>query len=163
VDDDSEDFSDVPSPDVADPLTPEQLARAVRLRRAELRMSQEDIRRASGLSITTIGKIEHGAPDLVVQNATLRRLDVALGWPVGTAEAWYQGRAGVVPGAGGVAPSDLHRLVEELLPLLEEAGAQVARRRETPTALSVVGLPEEIVAALEQLLRAIRNQIAHGV
>jgi transcriptional regulator with XRE-family HTH domain len=157
-----QDFSDVPSPDVPDPLTPEQLARAVRLRRAELRMSQEDIRRASGLSITTIGKIEHGAPELVVQNATLRRLDVALGWPVGTAEAWYQGRAGVVPGVGGVAPADLHRLVEELLPLLEAAGAP-ARRRETPTSLSVVGLPEEIVDALDQLLRAVRNHIVHGV
>ena len=90
VDEDDEEISDVPSPDVPDP-TPEQLARAVRQRRAELRLSQEDVRRTSGLSITTIGKIERGDPDIVVQKATMRRLDVALRWPVGTAESWYDG------------------------------------------------------------------------
>lgn len=81
----------------SDPMpTPEALGRAVRQRRAELDMSQEDVRSASGLSVTTIGKIEHGDPDLRVQRATLRRLDLALRWPVGTCESWNEGRGGVV-------------------------------------------------------------------
>lgn len=75
---------------------PEELARAVRQRRAELRLSQREVRESSGLSVTTISKIERGERDLVVQRATLRRLDLALQWPVGTAESWYDGRAGVL-------------------------------------------------------------------
>lgn len=151
VDDPSETFSDVRSPDMP---SPDALARAARQRRAELRLSQEDVRAASGLSITTIGKIERGDPDLAVQKATMRRLDLALGWPVGTAESWYQGRGGLVP-----VPADLERLAAELLPLLT---AQLSAERSDPSAISVAGLPEPVVAAFEQLVRAVRNAIVHG-
>src|SRR4051812_19732290 len=95
VNHDRKDFLDLPSSDVP---SPEALARAARQRRAELRMSQEDVRAASGLSVTTIGKVERGDHALVVQPATLRRLDLALRWPVGTAESWYAGRGGIVTG-----------------------------------------------------------------
>lgn len=121
-------------------------------------MSQEDVRAASGLSVTTIGKVERGDHDLVVQPATLRRLDLALRWPVGTAESWYAGRGGIVTGGSDAAPSGLARIVEELAPMV---AAQLRAEAQQST-LSVAGLPDDIVAALEQLLRAVRNYIVHG-
>lgn len=156
VDGDSEDFSSLAS----DPVpAPEALAAAARQRRAELRLSQEDIRKVSGLSITTIGKIEKGDPDLVLQTATMRRLDLALGWPVGTAEAWYHGQGGVVRNPTIDPSGDLARWVEHLAPLVAE---QLRVRQTPPTTLSVVGLPESIVAALDHLIVTIRNHIVHG-
>jgi hypothetical protein len=112
-------------------------------------MTQDDVRNASGLSITTIGKIEHGGPDVIVQTATMRRLDLALRWPVGTAESWYHGRGGIVVPS---APNDLERLARELMPLL--AGELRAEREQST--LAVGGIPENVVAALEQLVREIR-------
>lgn len=122
-------------------------------------MSQEDVRKVSGLSITTIGKIEKGAPDLVLQTATLRRLDLALGWPVGTAEAWYHGQGGVVRTPPTDIGGDVARWVEHLAPLVAE---QLRVSQTPPTTLSVVGLPEAVVAAFEQLITVVRNELAHG-
>jgi hypothetical protein len=152
VDDDPEVFSSLASGGVP---TPDALARAVRQRRVvELRMSQEDVREASGLSITTIGKIEQGGPDLRVQRSTMRRLDLALQWPVGTCESWYDGRAGVV---AGVAPPNVAGLVEELAPLV---AAQLRGDRQL-SVISVADVPAEVVAALEQLVVAIRAVVVH--
>jgi transcriptional regulator with XRE-family HTH domain len=125
----------------------------VRARRRELRISQEDIRAASGLSITTIGKIENGDAELRVQRATMRRLDQALQWPVGTCESWYMGRGGIT-----AATVDHAALVSELAPLV---AAQLRDQRQNHS-LSVVDLPAEIVTALEQLVAAIRYAIVNG-
>lgn len=153
VDPDPEYFSSVASAVVPHP---EALARAVRQRRAELRLSQEEIRHATGLSVTTIGKIEAGGPDLAVQRSTLRRLDVALEWPVGTCESWFAGRGGVV---SATATTDVAALVEELAPLV---AAQLRGERGEST-VSVAGLPPDVVEALERLLTAIRNALVHGL
>ena len=125
VDGDSDLFSHLASAAVP-ASAPEALARAVRQRRAELRLSQEDVRRASGLSVTTIGKIERGDAQLTVQTATLRRLDLALQWPVGTCESWYEGRGGVITPAPSGSSSepltlgDISALVPMVLQALEE-------------------------------------------
>ena len=150
VDGGAQHFSDLASLGVPAAVSPDDLARAVRQRRAELRMSQQDIRDASGLSITTIGKLERGGPDLIVQTATLRRLDLALQWQVGTAESWLAGHGGVVDTPTGV---NLAAWVAELAPLV---AAQLRAEREPPSTLSVAGLPEPVVAALEQLAVEIR-------
>lgn len=152
VDDMSNTFSSLPSEDVP---SPEALARAVRQRRADLRMSQEEVRRQSGLSVTTIGKIERGDTDLRVQRATLRRLDLGLRWPVGTCEAWYDGLGGVVAGAIG---ADVAALVAELTPLI----AEQLRSDQQQSTISVDGLPSYIVKTIEQLVADIRNALFHG-
>ena len=146
VDSDAEEFSSLTSADVP---APDVLARAVRQRRAELRLSQEDIRRASGLSVTTIGKIERGDPDDVVQRVTMRRLDLALRWPVGTCESWYDGRGGIVAVAD-LPDGDLGPLLDQLAPLIaERLGAA------TSDTVSVAGLPPAIVTALRRLIAAV--------
>lgn len=149
VDDDPEEFSSVPSGVVA---SPPALASAVRQRRADLRMSQEDVRQASGLSVTTISKIEHGDPDLHVQRATMRRLDLALRWPAGTSESWYEGRGGVVE-----APpmTDVAALVDELAPLV---AAQLRGERQQ-SVISIAGLPPGVVRALELLVAEVRSAL----
>lgn len=151
VDHEPEYFSSLASDPVA---YPDALARAVRLRRAELRMSQDDVRHESGLSVTTIGKIEKGEPDLAVQRTTLRRLDAALQWPAGTAESWLAGRGGVVP----TPATDVVSLVEELAPLV----AAQLRGERMQSVVAVDGLPAEVVRAFEQLVTAVRNAIVHG-
>lgn len=151
VDEESEEMSSLASEPMPDP-TPEALGRAVRQRRAELRMSQADVRAESGLSVTTISKIERGAHDLSVQRATMRRLDLAMQWPVGTAEAWYYGRGGVVDTPAGEAP-DMVRWVEDLAPLVAE---QLRRDRRLP-AIAVDGLPEPVAVALEHLVAVLRT------
>jgi transcriptional regulator with XRE-family HTH domain len=116
-------------------LTPGDLARAVLARRTELRMSQDDVRRVSGLSVTTVARIEHGDtdPDLRVQRATLRRLDLALRWPVGSCEAWYEGRRGVVPDPPGVLDGEtIEQLAARVLRVLE------SQRAIDPSVMSVL-------------------------
>lgn len=152
VDPEPEYFSSVASGVVPHP---EALARAVRQRRAELRLSQEEIRGATGLSVTTVGKIEKGDADLAVQRSTLRRLDVALEWTPSTCESWLAGRGGVVT---ATSATDVAALVEELAPLV---AAQL--RGGPPSTVSVAGLPTEIVEAFERLLTAIRNALVHGL
>jgi transcriptional regulator with XRE-family HTH domain len=119
-------------------------------------MSQEDVRRESGLSVTTIGKIEKGDPDLTVQRATLRRLDIALQWPAGTSESWFAGRGGLV--VEGAATAGVAALVDELTPLV---AAQLRGGREQ-SVISVAGLPPDVVRALEQLVTVVRNALDHG-
>jgi len=155
VDGDGEKSPSVDSPDVVDPRA---LAVAVRQRRAALDISQEDVRSRSGLSVTTISKIERGDPELTVQKATLRRLDLALEWRVGTAESWLAGNGGIVTDDVG-EPPDLVRWAEELAPLVAR---QLRQDRQAAAQLSVEGLPEDVVAALGQLITVIRNHIVHG-
>jgi transcriptional regulator with XRE-family HTH domain len=154
VDEERREFSSVDCGGVADPRA---LAVAVRQRRAELAISQEHVRATSGLSVTTISKIERGDPDLNVQKATLRRLDLALQWPVGSAESWLEGRGGIVTGPALEAP-DLMRWAEELAPLVAH---QLRAGREAAVQLSVEGVPEDVVAALDDLVRVIRNHFVH--
>lgn len=118
-------------------------------------MSQEDVHDRSGLSVTTVSKIERGDPDLHVQRVTLRRLDVALQWPVGTSESWYLGHGGVV---ATPAVTDVATLVEELAPLV---AAQLRDERAQST-VSVADMPADVVRALEQLIGAIRVALIHG-
>lgn len=134
---------------------PEALARKVRRRRSELRLSQEDVREASGLSVTTIGKIERGDDDVRIQRATMRRLDAALDWPIGTCESVFEGRE--APRAIG----------EDLQVIVEAAVARAVNERlledRLASAISVAGLPPEVARALDGLVVAIRNSVAHGV
>ena len=88
-------------------------------------MSQEDVREASGLSVTTISKIERGDPDLHFQRATMRRLDLALRWKVGTSEAWYEGRGGIVADLSLTVPDGISdETMQAIIPMVIEALAQ---------------------------------------
>lgn len=65
-------------------MSAESLARNVRQRRYELRMTQEIVQDNGGPSIATLRTIETGkTPSL--RTSTGKRLDKALGWPDGTA------------------------------------------------------------------------------
>lgn len=61
-----------------------QLGRAVRDRRTELRMTQDDVAAAGGPSDVTVRKIESGKVSRI-NVATLSKLDEALQWAPGTA------------------------------------------------------------------------------
>lgn len=102
----------------------------LRARRIQLGITQEEVRARTGLSVTTIAKIESG--DRTVSRSSLRRYEEAL-------------RSG----------DEIVSLVEELAPLVAEqlrAGAVPVER-----SIGVDGIPEDIVLALEQLVLAIRR------
>lgn len=102
----------------------------LRARRVQLGITQEEVRARTGLSVTTIAKIESG--DRTVSRSSLRRYEEAL-------------RSG----------DEIVSLVEELAPLVAEqlrAGAVPVER-----SIGVDGIPEDIVLALEQLVLAIRR------
>lgn len=102
----------------------------LRARRVQLGITQEEVRARTGLSVTTIAKIESGDP--TVSRSSLRRYEEAL-------------RSG----------DEIVSLVEELAPLVAEqlrAGAVPVER-----SIGVDGIPEDIVLALEQLVLAIRR------
>lgn len=102
----------------------------LRARRIQLGITQEEVRARTGLSVTTIAKIESGDP--TVSRSSLRRYEEAL-------------RSG----------DEIVSLVEELAPLVAEqlrAGAVPVER-----SIGVDGIPEDIVLALEQLVLAIRR------
>ena len=67
------------------------LRAAVIARRTELGMTATDLQRASGLSARTIREVESGDTHRRFGSTTLARLDVALGWPTGTAYARWTG------------------------------------------------------------------------
>ena len=152
VDSDDEKLSGVASPSVP---APEALARAVRQRRAELRSPRRRCARRRGCRSPRSARSNGATPDLTVQAATLRRLDLALEWPVGTAESWLAGHGGVVtpPARWGEARWDEARWVETLAPLV---AAELRVEREQPT-LSLAGLPHGIVVALEHLVRELHK------
>ena len=138
-----EDSSDLAFDGVA---SRDELARAVLSRRkVELRLTQEEVRDRSGLSTGTVSKIEHGRP---VSTTSLRRLDLALEWEVGTSESWLRGRAGVVtrPAEG----ADLEQMADALAPLVA-ARLQRGPRQEI-VARKLAALPTSVVIAFEALV-----------
>lgn len=132
-------------------VSAQALGKAARLRRVEMGLSQEDVRARSGLSITTISRIEHGSTK--VRKPSLRRYDIAVGWPPGTAESFRAGRGGAVEGAY-TAPSadELVELAVQLTPLIVE------NIRATATAsVDVSGLTPEQIKAVETTVAAFRR------
>jgi transcriptional regulator with XRE-family HTH domain len=137
-------------------VVPEELGRAVRQRRAELRMTQQEVRAASGLSVTTISKIETGSHDLSVHDSTLRRLDLALQWPVGTAEAWLAGRAGIV----AQTPATLDRsAIAAVVPMVIEA-LQAQSDVSLSTMAYLAQLPEPVRRSFETLIAQVAEALA---
>jgi transcriptional regulator with XRE-family HTH domain len=130
------------------------LARAARARRAELGLTQEEVRERSGLSVTTIARIESGHGS--VKPASLRRYDVALQWPTGTAESWRLGRGGIVSVAQA-SNADLVALAEQLTPLI----ARNLRATQPVLTVDVSGLSPEQVAVIEAMVAQLRAGQAH--
>lgn len=67
-----------------------RLGDAVKLRRAQLGLTQIDVWHANGPANSTLTAIESGTTT-TISPATLRRLDTALKWPKGTAVAILSG------------------------------------------------------------------------
>ena len=126
------------------------LARAARARRAELGLTQEEVRERSGLSVTTIARIESGHGS--VKPASLRRYDIAVQWPTGTAESWRLGRGGIVSVAAA-SSADLVALAEQLAPLVARNLRAAARSAST---VDVSGLSAEQVAVIEAMVAQLR-------
>ena len=133
-------------------VSAKDLAGSARARRAELGLTQEDVRARSGLSVTTIARIENGDPK--VSMASLRRYDDAVGWPPGTAESHRRGRGGVVAMPTGVSDGNLSAMVEQLAPLI----AEQLRARRGMTTINVAGLSAAVVVALEQLVAVLLEE-----
>jgi transcriptional regulator with XRE-family HTH domain len=131
------------------PFHPDELGSAVRRRRAELGVSQQDVRHSSGLSVTTISKIERGESDAGVQPATLRRLDAALSWPPGTASSYLSGHGGELD-EERLAGADLDLVAMVVPRVLDALGAG------TPNGARVMAnlarLPGDIRRAVVDLL-----------
>lgn len=108
---------------------------ARRENRISLGLTQEDVRERSGLSITTIAKIEAGDP--TASRGSLHRYDEAL------------------TGGEGPLSADVSRLVETLAPLVAER--LLAQRAPSDATISVAGLPEVLVAVLERLVADLRR------
>ena len=132
---------------------PDVLARAVLARRNELGLSQQDVREASGLSVTTISKIERGYTDVGVQPATLRRLDAALQWQAGTAESWLEGSGGVVV-HDGERPAEIP-LVAQLVPQI--LAALDARAGVGSVTTNLSRLPAPVRRAVEDLVATLAD------
>ena len=97
-----------------------RLGRAVRDRRTELRMTQDDVARAGGPSDVTVRNLESASVSRV-NAATLGKLDVALQWEPGTSSAHLQGTA-EQPVGTAPAPVLLHDASDSALL------AEIARR-----------------------------------
>lgn len=69
-----------------------ELSAAVIKARHDLGITQEDVERRGGPSVATLGTIERRR-NVGLRPKTLRTLDIALGWPLGTAGALLQGKA----------------------------------------------------------------------
>lgn len=122
---------------------------AARARRAELGLTQDDVRKLSGLSVTTISKIERG--EAPIKASSLRRYDLAVKWAPGTAESWEAGRGGTVFVSHAGAEAD--ELVARVVQMLKGEQALAG-----PT-ISVGDLPEPIVGAL----RAFVGQLSAAI
>ena len=72
------------------PRDPRAFGHAVKTRREQLGLRQDELGARGGPSTTTLTKIENGSPT-PVSKATLRKLDTGLDWPVGTAAAVLAG------------------------------------------------------------------------
>ena len=138
VDDDAEKYSSLASADVP---APDVLAAAVRQRRAELRMSQEDVRRTSGLSVTTIGKIERGDPDDIVQRVTMRRWTLPCAGRSAPASRGTTAAVGSSPSPTCLPTATSGPLLDRLAPLIAE---RLEARRSRST-INVDGLPPAVV------------------
>lgn len=114
-----------------------RLGRAVRDRRTELRMTQDDVARAGGPSDVTVRNIESASVSRV-NAGTLGKLDHALQWEAGTASAHLQG---TVESAVSNAPAPVHLHEASDSALL----AEIARRFD-----------------LTRSSREERNQLAHS-
>jgi transcriptional regulator with XRE-family HTH domain len=57
------------------------VASAINERMAALRIGQQELAQLSGVSVSTVRHVQHGAPGRRVQNKTLAALSCALGWP----------------------------------------------------------------------------------
>lgn len=96
----------------------ERLAAAVRQRREDLGgLSQAQVAHDAGLSVATWGKVENAKDS--VKPRTLRRIDVGLQWPPGTAQAILR----------GVNPATMGRMGDETVGVV----ADTERRRSPRT------------------------------
>jgi transcriptional regulator with XRE-family HTH domain len=59
------------------------VAAAINERMAARRIGQQELAQLSGVSVSTVRHVQHGAPGRRVQNKTLAALSRALGWPDG--------------------------------------------------------------------------------
>ncbi|WP_280470956.1 helix-turn-helix domain-containing protein [Nocardia cyriacigeorgica] len=96
-----------------------RLGAAVKRRRDELGLTQQEVAQAGGPSDTTQGGIEMGTAR-GVSPSTLRKLDSALRWRAGSARAVMEGGADPVPDE--TPAIDANELVERLLVLATEIG-----------------------------------------
>lgn len=135
-------------------VTDQELARAAYTRRkVEQQLTQEQVRDRSGLSITTIARIERGDPS--VSEKSLRRYDLAVDWPPGTAASWRRGRGGMVQVPNGPSPETLSpALKQELRELAEELWKQ--RRYYVAGSVDLDGLPEPICHKIIELVDELR-------
>lgn len=68
------------------------LGKAIRTRREELDLTQDDLAGRGGPSNTTVSAIEQGKASTVAP-VTLRKIDKALGWQTGSARSILRGEA----------------------------------------------------------------------
>lgn len=102
-----------------------RLAREVRRRRGELRLSQQALARRGGFSVATLSVIERGRP----RNYTppvLAALDKALDWGAGHAQSILEDEA------AAAAPPDPPLTDGEMMVLLAEYRDALIDLRETP-------------------------------
>lgn len=106
-----------------DEMSAGTLAELVTAARAQRGMSLSALQRASGLSARTLRNIESANPDRTYGAGTLSRLDVAFGWPAGTAHgAWKRTeQAGLEAERLNAAIAAQMAALDERLARIEEA------------------------------------------
>jgi transcriptional regulator with XRE-family HTH domain len=95
--------------------TGESWGRTARLRRLEQRLTKIDLQRISGLSPTTISKIEES--DTSVTQTTMRRYSLAVGWDERTLEQLRAGRRVLLGGSqdgSGLSDENIARVAEAI-------------------------------------------------
>jgi transcriptional regulator with XRE-family HTH domain len=76
------------------------VADAVNERMAALRIGQQELAEASGVSVSTLRKVQHGSTGRRVQNPTLAAIARALDWPDDYLIRLVAGRGTPTPAAG---------------------------------------------------------------
>jgi transcriptional regulator with XRE-family HTH domain len=115
----------------------ERLAAAVRTRRAELDMTQDQLAQRADVSVNTVRGIEQGGPHRP-RSANALKLEAALGWQRGSIRAIL---------AGGE-------------PVLDEPGGGRRRIYADPAEQHIAdtpGLSEDVTTALIEFARALRR------
>lgn len=129
--------------------TGESWGRTARLRRLEQRLTKIDLQRISGLSPTTISKIEES--DTSVTQTTMRRYSLAVGWDERTLEQLRAGRRVLLGGSqdgSGLSDENIARVAEAISRVQQPLRTQMVDV--TDLSRSDIGLVELLVERLRR-------------